>query len=411
LTIHTLIGPTTLTRLLFCAACAIVIADFCATLVVIVYQRFWYAKVVRPKFKGDFTPPCAIIVPCKGTSRNLRSNLESFFSLDYPSYEMFFVTENAEDAAVPVIKEVIKDRPNARYLTAGLSTLCAQKNHNLLAAIKLVEQGNAKVYVFADSDIKPGPLWLRELILPLANRKIAVTTGFRWLHAAKGSVAEWTHTYANIFIYVTFSCAFFMGGVGLWGGSMALRREEFETLGVAKKWSTAVVDDLSLSQLVHRKKLKGVMVPSCIAHTDELLPTVKSSIAWFERQIMFLRVYFKHIWFFFALPIVLVGAALMLALPIALLCSLSATKTFFGSGGGAALVFYLGELMTVSLYPLLGEMPRFRRFLLFQPFIRATHVASYFGTCTKNTITWSGVRYRLKFFGDVKKVERSDAAL
>jgi ceramide glucosyltransferase len=403
---HTLLGSTALTHILFWGAFAFVAADFLATLVTVFYQRYWYQKKVRPKFPADYSPRCAIIVPCKGTNKNLRSNLESFFTLDYPDYVVAFITESAEDGAVPVIRETIKNRPNGRYVCAGLSSKCAQKNFNLLAGIGLAQQAGASVYVFADSDIRPDTGWLREIIRPLANPDIVVTSGFRWLHAKKGSVAEWTHAYANIFIYIVFSCAFFTGGIGLWGGSMAMRREDFEKLEVAKKWSTAVVDDMSLSQLVHKKRLKGVIVSSCMAHTDELFSSVKSGIAWFERQIMFLKVYFKHIWFFLALPIVIVSVLLILSLPAAFLFSLSETKTFFGSGGGAALVFYLGELVTVSLYPLLGPLPRFYRFLLFQPFIRATQAASFFGTCTTNTITWSGVRYRLKFFGDVNSIER-----
>ncbi len=403
---QTLSGPTAFTRALFWAACAIVAADFLATLVTVIYQRYWYRNMLRPKFAPDYAPPCAVIVPCKGTNKNLKSNLESFFNLDYPAYMVVFVTESAEDTAVPVIRETIKNRPNGRSITAGISSTCAQKNHNLLAGIALAQHAEVQVYVFADSDIKPGSAWLGEIILPLADPDIAVTTGFRWLHATKGSVAEWTHAYANIFIYVVFSCAFFLGGVGLWGGSMAMRREDFEKLEVAKKWSAAVVDDLSLSQIVHKNRLRGVMVSSCMAHTDELLSTVKAGVRWFERQIMFLKVYFKHLWFFLGLPVVLVSFTLICMLPAALFFSLSGQKTFFSSGGGAALVFYLGELITVSLYPLLGSMPRFHRFLLFQPFIRATHAVSYFGTCTKNSITWAGVRYRLKFFGDVKRVER-----
>jgi ceramide glucosyltransferase len=405
-TLQTLLGSTAFTRSLFWAACTIVTADFFATVVTVFYQRYWYQKKLRPGFSPDYTPRCAIIVPCKGTNKNLKSNLESFFSLDYPDYLVVFVAESESDAAVPAIRETILGRSNGYHVTAGISSSCAQKNLNLLAGIAQSRERGAKIYVFADSDISPGSQWLREIIRPLADRRIVVTTGFRWLHAKKGNVSEWTHNYANIFIYVVFSCAFFIGGVGLWGGSMAIRREDFERLEVAKKWSSAVVDDLSLSQIVHKKRLKGIMVSSCIAQTDELLSSVKSGIAWFERQIMYLKVYFKHLWLFLALPIVIASATLLLLLPAAALLSLSDTKTFFGSGGGAALVFYLGELVTVSLYPLLGPMPRFHRFLLLQPFIRLTQAASFMGTCATNTITWSGVRYRLKFFGDVKSVER-----
>lgn len=398
-------GPTTLTHVLFWTAVFIVSADFCATLATVIYQRFWYRRVLRPKFSSGYTPRAAVIVPCKGTNPHLKANLENFFSLDYPQYEVIFVTESDGDPAAQVIREVIAGRPNALFCSAGLSKSCGQKNHNLLAGI--ARAGDADVFVFADSDVRPAQTWLRELVLPLANNRIVVTSGFRWLCAKKGSVAEWTHAYANIFIYVLFSCAFFIGGVGLWGGSMAIRRKDFEKLGVAQKWSTAVVDDLSLSQIVHKKRLRGVIVPSCISQTDELFPSVKQSVAWFERQIMFLKVYFKHIWFFLGVPLAIVGIALVLTLPAALIAAFFLRGgTFFSGGGGAAVVFYSGELCTVLLYPLLGIMPKFHRFLLCQPIVRATHVVSYLGTYTTNTITWAGVRYRLRFFGDVKSIER-----
>jgi ceramide glucosyltransferase len=212
-TLHTLLGSTSLTRVLFWTAFAFVAADFMATLVTVVYQRYWYQKRMRPKFPPDYVPRCAIIVPCKGTNGNLRSNLGHFFALDYPDYSVVFVTESAEDAAVPVIRETIAGRPNGAYVTAGISSSCAQKNLNLLAGIALARQRGAEAYVFADSDIAPGSLWLREIIRPLADPRVVVTSGFRWLHAKKGSVAEWTHTYANIFIYIVFSCAFFLGKI------------------------------------------------------------------------------------------------------------------------------------------------------------------------------------------------------
>ena len=271
---------------------------------------------------------------------------------DFAHYETIFVTESIEDPAVPVIRELIKNKNNARFVVAGLSSDCAQKNYNLLAGIAATH--DTDMYVFADSDVRPHRQWLRELILPFGNPAIAVTTGFRWLNPTKGNPAEWMHAYANIFIYIVFSCAFFVGGVGLWGGSMAIRRKDFERLAVAKTWSAAVVDDLSLSRIIRKNRLKGIMVPTCMAHSDELLPTVTSGVLWFRRQIMFLRTYFKHLWFFLALPVTLLGTLFTCLLPVAFLVSIFKINPFFASGGGAALVFYIGELMTALLYPLMG---------------------------------------------------------
>jgi ceramide glucosyltransferase len=400
----TIIGPNLLTHILFVAALVIPLADLLATLFTLFYQRFWYVKAMRPKYPQGFAPRCAVIVPCKGSPKDFGKNLEGFLEIDYENHEVVYVAESENDPAVPVIRSILSRHANARLVIAGLAVSCAQKNHNLLAGVR--EARDPHVYVFADADIKPGKQWLRELVLPLANSRITVTSGFRWLTPSRSTLGEFTHAYANIFIYVLFSCASFFGGVGLWGGSMAIRREDFERLGVAEKWAHAVVDDICLSKLVYKKSLKGVIVPLSFTYSDDLFSSVNLGIKWFERQIMYLKVYFKALWFFAVLPVMIASVALLFLLPFSILVSLSPVKTFFAAGGGAALVFYIGELIAVSVYPLLGSVPRFHRFLMFWPFLRCTQALSYINTLKTNTVTWAGVRYRLKFFGDVKRVDR-----
>jgi hypothetical protein len=143
-----LIGPTPLTRYLFAAAVAFVGIDIAATLFTILYQRFWYQRVLRPRYAQGFLPRCSIIVPCKGVPKNFGKNLEGFLILDYPEFEVLYVTENENDPATPVIREITGRHPNARLVFAGLSTACAQKNLNLLAGVR--EAGNAEVFVFGN---------------------------------------------------------------------------------------------------------------------------------------------------------------------------------------------------------------------------------------------------------------------
>ena len=399
-----LAGASLWTHILFISALVFVIGDILATLFTIFYQKYWYERILRPKFGNSYNPRCSIVVPCKGIPKDLGNNLAGFLELDYNDYEVVFVVESEEDAAVEVIKSIIKGKNNAKHVIAGLASTCAQKNHNLLAAIKNVSE--SEVYVFADSDIRPDGHWLRELILPLADKKITVTSGFRWLHATVCNTGELTHAYVNVFMYILFSVACFIGGVGLWGGSMAIRKRDFDDLRVAEKWSKTVVDDMSLSQIVMKQSRKAVVVPPCISHTDDLLQTVKGTVTWFERQIMFLKSYQKSIWFFVALPAALLVLFLLFLLPAAAIASISANHTFFGLGGGAALVFYIGELLTVCLYPLLGSMPRFHKFLVLQPVMRLMQIWSYLRTFGTNTITWAGIKYHMKFSGEVGKVER-----
>jgi cellulose synthase/poly-beta-1,6-N-acetylglucosamine synthase-like glycosyltransferase len=400
---QTFIGPTLLTKSAFVCAALIVAGDFFCTFFTIFYQNFFY-KRLRAGYDRAFSPRCSIVVPCKGVPKNFGKNLEGFLELEYSNFEVIYVAETEEDGATPVIKSILGRHANARLVFAGLSTTCGQKNHNMIAGVKAAD--NPEILVFADSDIKPAKEWLTELIAPLSDPKNTVTSGFRWLHPEKGTLGEQTHAYENIYIYLTFTTASFFGGVGLWGGSMAIRRAEYENYGVEEKWARSAVDDISLSQLVNKHHGKGIVVPTSITHSDDLLPTIGASTTWLVRQIMFLKSHFKLLWFFAGLPLTLSALSLFLLLPFAVIGSVSNHGSFFALGGGAALLFLIGEFLSTLFYPFLGPMPHFNTFLAYQPVMRFAQVMAFFRTFTTNVITWAGIRYHLNFSGDVWKVER-----
>jgi ceramide glucosyltransferase len=402
--LHDLFGSYLWTKILGIYTIALVSADFLTTAFTILYQRFWYDHVFRKRYDESYSPRCSIILPCKGIAKDLENNLQAFLNLDYQNYEIIFALESEIDPSFPIIRDLVAKNPNASITIAGLATKCAQKNYNLLAALRKTD--NAEVYVFADADISPDRLWLKELILPLSHPEVTVTTGFRWLKAVKGSTGEYVHTYINIFLYVMLTFINFFGGTFLWGGSMAIRKKDFESLNVAEFWSTTVVDDNSLSRIIMKNSKRSVVVPACITTSDDLILSVRQGIIWFTRQIMFLKSYEKAVWFFGVMPLVLVALFLFLWFPIALIMSGGFTSAFFNIGGGASLIFFAGELITVSLYPLLGSMPKFHKFLVLQPFLRSTHIISSLRTIYTNKVIWSGVKYHLTFSGKVSRVER-----
>jgi cellulose synthase/poly-beta-1,6-N-acetylglucosamine synthase-like glycosyltransferase len=397
-------GANIYIKFMFIAGMAVMAFDFTASFFTIVYQKVIYRKR-RAGYDESYAPMCSIVIPCKGIPKNFGNNLRGFLHLDYPNYEVIYVTESADDAAVPEIQKILSEDSRAKFAVAGLATQNAQKNHNMLAALKKVSD-KSEVFVFADSDIKPAKFWLKEIVMPLQDSKVTVTTGFRWLVSAAGSIGELCHTYVNIFIYTCFCAVCYFGGVGLWGGTMAIRRKDFEGLGVADKWSRAAVDDMSLSTLVLKNRRKAVVVPTCLTVTDDLLPTVGSTVLWFERQIMYLKSYQKALWFFPTLPMALIASGIICLLPIAAIASLLTEYSFWDLGGGMSLIFILAHTATAMLYPFVGKMPFFGRFLLLQPYLRLMQALSYFKTWTTRTITWAGIKYRLSGNGDVKELMR-----
>ena len=54
--------------------------------------------------------PVSMIKPVHGLEPQLRENIESFFRQDYPQFEILFGADTADDAALPVVREI-----SARY--------------------------------------------------------------------------------------------------------------------------------------------------------------------------------------------------------------------------------------------------------------------------------------------------------
>ena len=186
---------------------------------------------------------------------------------------------------------------------------------------------------------------------------------------------------------------------------MAIKKRDFEELGVREYWAQTVVDDMSLSQLIMKNSKKSVMVPTCIMPTDDALPTIRQSIKWFERQVMFLKAYQKKTWVF---AILVVSSCLFyqIFLPVSILVSSLTKRTFIGIGGVSSLVLIGGTLFITSLYPLLGKQPRLLRFLLFQQISLFTVLFGTFKTLFTSTVKWSGFQYKLNFKGKVVSVKQ-----
>ena len=384
------------------------------------YQRVLYPRWRRRHCDPAYRPRCSLIVPCKGTPRHFRENLLAFLQQDYAPYEVIFTVEAESDPAVPVIRAVMEARDvrpgevgrtsRVALVVAGMALTCAQKVHNQLAAL---QQVNApEVLVFADSDIAPAPGWLRQLVLPLSEPSVAIASGFYWLQpqAATHSLptlGELAHCQMNRVMYMLFMASMPWGGFGfgVWGGAMALRKEDFDALGIASKWQESVVDDMSLAEIAVRHKLRKVLVPQCITLSDDLSLTWAETVEWFVRQLMFVKI---HIWGLWVSLVAFCCAyvAVWALLPISLLGVLLCQGSFWEWGGGAVLILVAGEMLGVLAFALLGPSPDLLLDTLLAPLLRCAQWVGLAKTLNAWTVNWSGVRYTIGRRGQVVRIER-----
>jgi hypothetical protein len=373
------------------------------TLATVWYQRVGYDGRWRPRYDPGYRPTCAILVPCKGVHDGLAEGIAGLVGLLGEGDRLVLAVESEQDPACGYIREVIAAEPRAALVVAGLATTCAQMNHNLLAAV--VQAGSPDVYVFADAQLRAGPGWLHELVLPLSDQGVLATSGFRWPKPSGPGLGQFAHTHAYLLLYTLFAFTCLVSNVGLWGGSMAIRRRDFDALGVAGLWAHTSTPDMSLSRLIVDRRGTTVLVPTCVTASDDLIASALASVTWFKRQCMYLKAHFPSIWaLLMPLGVALLG--LQLWLPVACVLSLLTKASIVSLGGAAAGVWLVGELVNGALFTLLGGLSSPGRYFLCLPLFRVVPLLGFVRTCFDRTILWSGVRYRVARSGKVISVER-----
>ncbi len=403
LDLQTIIGNTLLSKTLFWLSVSGSVSLLFVTFFAVLYHKFIYNRFMHPKYNKDYHPKCSIILPCKGIPANFERNIESFLKLNYDNYEVIYTVESQEDPALEPIKKLVESNDKASYVVAGYSSTCSQKNYNMIKAVEIAD--NPDVYIFADSDIELSPTWVEDLVTPLSKDDITVVSGFRWLYSANGKVGELANVYQNIIIYILFTFASFTQNIGLWGGSMAMRKKDFEDMGVEEYWNQTVVDDMSLSALIMRLKKKAVMSSKCLIPTDDALPTLKTSTNWFVRQMMFLKGYQKLQWIV-AILLSLSLFGFYLWLPISAIIARKSAYSFSDLGGFSVLALAIAIPFTALAYPIMGKHPYFFRSILFQPISLFSIAWGILKTAFTNTVLWSGITYKLNKKGIVTSVER-----
>lgn len=359
-------------------------------------------KLYRPISRSNnFTPKCNIFIPCKGISDEFANNIEQFFKISYPNYNLYFAVESQTDTAVAVIKEKIEFYKKGELVVSEETKFCGQKNLNLVRAVDFSDK-TAEIYIFADSDIAPdAKSWLDSMISPFQKENITATTGFRWLFPKNKSLGGLVHSFQNYILFVLFVFAAKFFNSGLWGGSMAIRKKDYDDLGVRERWLETSVDDLSLSEILVRNKKKTQFCFDAITDTDDTINDYSKTGKWFVRQVQYLKYHAKLLW---------IAAILMSIIAILMYVAVLFIVIFSIMSAQLILVpvFFLGGIYLFSaMFALFGKSKNMVQFVLLSPISLFNLCVSVVKTVFENKIDWSGYRYFMNFKdGKVTKVEK-----
>jgi ceramide glucosyltransferase len=375
-----------------------------------------YVRRCRAQEIGDFSPKAAVVIPVTGADAALRANIAAFMAQDYPRYQLVLVVCDEKDPAYATLNALVKEATrssaspcNASLVVAGPSHAQGQKVHNLLRGLDGVKPG-AEVLVFADVDARPNSLWLRLLVAPLSSCDVTVSTGFRWYLPGQTFISQLRAAWDT-------SIATFMGEHGSsfpWGGSMAIREEDFKRLQVRERyWASTVSDDYGLGRAVHDNGGRIRFEPRCLVASRED-SSFAAFMRWTNRQIIITRVYAPRLW--------AMGLAAHVLYSLAFVCGFSVLLEPAAAGWeriavAALLAVILGlgmekgnirALVARETFPeergFLGRYgKRYWQLTLLVPWVMLWNfvVAGF-----ARTIEWSGVRYRLWSDHEVEIVGR-----
>lgn len=260
----------------------------------IIYERF-----IRDGFslknRTDL-PFATIFAPCRGVDREFKENLRRLFAQRYPNYEILFIVDDKEDPAVAEIEEAVmlssSDTVTARLFVAPKASGSSQKIENLLFAIPKADE-RSEVFAFVDSDACTNPDWLASLSATALKPNVGAATGYRWLISENGKLGSelssvWNGSVASALGPNTRSnfC---------WGGSMALRREMFESLDIKSCWKGVLSDDFAVTKAVHDAGLALEFVPRALCASFEH-QTLAEMLEFTTRQMKITRVYSPGLW-------------------------------------------------------------------------------------------------------------------
>ena len=149
-------------------------------------QLAWLRRTARGAAVPGFAPPVSILKPLCGLDEGLEENLESFFRLEYPRYEIVFSFAEASDPAYPVARRVADRHPRvaATFVFDGQDAGGNAKVDRLAAA---ADRARHRMLLFSDGNVRVRPDFLSRAVSPFADSRVGLVSH---LFAAAGAASS-----------------------------------------------------------------------------------------------------------------------------------------------------------------------------------------------------------------------------
>lgn len=185
--------------------------------------------------------PISVLKPLKGADAGLEENLESFFRLDYPEYELIFSVADRDDPAVPVVRALLKRHPRARarLVIGAVNVGPNPKVNNLITSFA---EARHDWTLISDSNVRVERDYLRRLAGHL-HTDVGLVTSVIAGREPRGLGGHLEATYLNSFYARGMNLADALGHPCVVGKSMLIRRSTAERFGGIRALGRYLAED------------------------------------------------------------------------------------------------------------------------------------------------------------------------
>ncbi|MGZ3712064.1 MAG: ceramide glucosyltransferase [Bdellovibrionota bacterium] len=209
--------------------------------------------------------PISILKPLKGLEKTIKKNLESFFLLDYPNFELLFSVRDASDPVLPLLRRLMAKYPDVRARVIIDETTIGPnpKVNNLYATY------NAALHnwvLIADSNILAGRNYLKELAMQFTDDCSMLSSIVAGTNA-RGIVGMIESSLLNTVYARPLVVSNRIGHPCMMGKTLLFRKDKMEAIGGLESISPYLAEDYMMGQQFNNSGFKTVLsrVPVCQA--------------------------------------------------------------------------------------------------------------------------------------------------
>lgn len=283
--------------LLFTIVQTVMVHGFCS----------WLSKT-EPAPPNNALPHTALILSVRGESDSLILCLGALQQIDYPSYEIHIIVDNENDISLKTIndwKEQYIASSVRIHLLTDISKFASLKTSAVRQCIKTLDS-NVRAIAILDADTIVHKEWLKELVTPLLEGNVGISTGNRWYDLTEMKVGNQIR-----FLYNAWAVPgmHFMNTV--WGGSLGISHAVFTHPDFLDTLANTPTEESGVQNI--RKKLGMKLAQQgnlMMAQRGDI--TVPSALGFITRQLVWTRLHYREWIGVFVGPLLIYGVTVCL---------------------------------------------------------------------------------------------------